>query len=68
MATKIGPLNQHEVLHNHYGPHDCCLCTAEARIQQYKNTLRNFCTLLKEQKNLDPEIVKLVDEQLWNIV
>lgn len=58
MSTKIGTLEQHQLLHLHY-PGDCCLCRLENNIK------------LKEAKTLDidktcdklkEELFKLLDE------
>lgn len=68
MATKQGPLNQHEYLHPYYGIHNCCLCKEEAKVAKYKAVLRTLDELLKKQENLDPKITKLVDETFWELV
>jgi len=44
MPTKVMPLNQHEVLHNWYGAHDCCLCRAESKIYELKSINENLET------------------------
>ena len=68
MSTKVGPLNQHDFLHPHYGQADCCLCKAEYRITRLKEILTKFCEVMKKQENLPPEITKLVDEHFWELV
>ena len=50
MATKIGPLNQHEYLHPHYGVHDCCLCKAEERIKDLELELATAKVAIKEYR------------------
>lgn len=42
MATKIGPLNQHQVLHEYYGLHDCCLCVSEKAVEKLHNDLETM--------------------------
>jgi len=48
MSAKIGPLNQHEYLHPHYGAHDCCLCKAEERIRQLESELKRAERTIQE--------------------
>ena len=47
MATKIGPANQHLILHDWYGATDCCLCRAEAKIRELEDRVKKL-----EQKKL----------------
>lgn len=53
MATKIGPTNQHEVLHKHYGPEDCCLCRAEQKVEELEKELRGLRMSILESKYVD---------------
>ena len=65
MSTKIGPLNQHQFLHPHYGPDNCCLCKAEEKVK----ILKEFCEkLTKNSHPPDKEIQKLVDEHFWRLM
>ena len=67
MATKQ-PYNQHDYLHPHYGPGNCCLCKEEERVRRLKDAFRTLAAKLKDQKDLDPEISKLVDEHFWELI
>ena len=46
MSTKALNINQHIPLHNLY-PNDCCLCKAEARIQELEYKLDAWFTVFE---------------------
>jgi uncharacterized coiled-coil protein SlyX len=48
MATKIAPVNQHEILHQHYLENNCCLCKAEARIKELEQQLSHVKPVTEE--------------------
>ena len=72
MSTKVDPLNQHDLLHPHYGQADCCLCKAEGQVSELKEkvrTLKEFCEkLTKSSYPLEPEIQKLINERFWELI
>ena len=72
MATKIGPLNQHEYLHPNYGKEDCCLCKSEIEVKDLKSkvtVLKEFCKRLSSsQYPLEPEIQELINKKFWEIL
>ena len=71
MSAKQGPLNQHNVLHQHF-PGDCCLCRTESEIATLKTkcedltdccSTRDYC--IQEQRK---ELTELREQLKTNQV